>query len=308
VYASVIICTCNREASLKGALQAVEQCTVPAGSCIELLVVDNASTDSTPEVVRSFASRKYTVNYLYEPERGKGNAYNAGITAARGEICIFTDDDVRPTERWLVEHIDAYTNPEVAAVQGRIELEFDSPPPEWMEEIHRSFLAETVPGDDPIFPYTNNLVGANMSFRKSAALDTGPFNPLLGPGRSGFWDESEFSIRMKRKGYRLLYNPGASVRHLIPTARLTADYFKDAAFRQGVSCYIAEALGAFTVNRRPFYELIYSNLRHVKMLVKAKLRGERYLCTQDDLFFRMHMGVTWAYYQGLKRLTRRYSI
>jgi hypothetical protein len=94
---------------------------------------------------------------------------------------------------------------------------------------------------------------------------------------------------------------------MIPAGRLTRAYFKDAAFRQGVSCYIAEALGAFSVNRRPLYELAYANLRHVKMILKARLRGERYECTQDDLFYRMHMGVTWAYFQGLKRLTRRYS-
>src|SRR5580700_2207791 len=214
--ATVIICTCNRAESLKETLFALDQCDVPGAWNAELLVVDNASEDSTPQVVKSFASKQYTVNYLYEGKRGKGNAYNAGIAAALGEICIFTDDDVRPAGAWLKEHIEAYADSDVAAVQGRVELEFDAPPPEWMEEIHRKFLAETVPGADPIFPYTDHLVGANMSFRKSVALDVGQFCPLLGPGRSGFWDESEFSERLMRKGYQQMYRPGAAVRHMIP--------------------------------------------------------------------------------------------
>ena len=308
IVATIIICTCNRADSLKETLQALEQqCDLPPARSVELLVVDNASTDATPHVVRSFSSKQYTVNYLYEGKRGKGNAYNAGISSATGEILIFTDDDVRPTGTWLKEHIEAYNNTEVAAVQGRVDLEFDSQPPQWMEEIHRKFLAETVPGTVPIFPYTSHLVGANMSFRKSVAIDIGPFCPLLGPGRSGFWDESEFSERLMRKGYKQIYRPGAAVRHMIPAARVTCAYYKDAAFRQGVSAYIAEALGTFHVDRRPYRDLIYANLRHIKVVLKARLRGERYECTQDDLFYRMHMGVTWAYFQGLDRLTRRYS-
>lgn len=307
VYASIIICTCNRAENLRLTLASLEEMEVDSRRRIELLVVDNASTDSTPEVAHAFTSELFTVNYVYEPKRGKGNAYNAGIAAALGEICIFTDDDVRPSANWLRQHLEPYHDPNVAAVQGRIELEFDSPPPDWMEDIHRSFLAETAPGPDPIFPYTKHLVGANMSFRKSAALDAGLFSPLLGPGRSGFWDESEFSERLMRKGYQQMYQPGASVRHMIPAARLTCAYYKDAAFRQGVSAYIAEALGTFKVDRKPYRDLVYANLRQVKVRLRAMLRGERYECTQDDLFYRMHMGVTWAYFQGLERLTRRYS-
>lgn len=307
ICATIIICTCNRAESLRLTLDALSQCASYKDGRIELLVVDNASTDSTREVVSAFQCTQFAVNYLYEPKRGKGNAYNSGIAAALGEICIFTDDDVRPAPDWISQHLSAYTDPTVASVQGRIELEFDAPPPEWMEGIHRSFLAETVPGFEPIFPYTRHLVGANMSFRKSAAQDAGPFSPLLGPGRSGFWDESEFSERLMRKGYLQMYQPGASVRHMIPAARLTCSYYKDAAFRQGISAYIAEALGTFHVGRRPYRDLIFANLRQVKVRVKARLRGERYACTQDDLFYRMHMGVTWAYFQGLERLKRRYS-
>src|ERR1700731_4087641 len=99
--ASIIICTCTRAASLEETLLALELCSVPPPGFVELLVVDNASTDSTPQVVHSFSSEQYTVNYLYEGKRGKGNAYNAGIAAALGAICIFIDDDVRPAATWL---------------------------------------------------------------------------------------------------------------------------------------------------------------------------------------------------------------
>lgn len=272
--ATIIICTRNRAESLIETLYALEQCQVSPSGFVELLVVDNASTDSTPRVVQSFASKQYAVNYLHEPMRGQAHARNAGIAAALGEICVFTDDDVRPDPRWLFAHLGAYANPQVAAVAGRTDLEYDSPPPDWVGPAHRSFLAENVPGDEPVFPYTRHLVGANMSFRKSAALDTGLFSPpYLGPGRSGFWDDTEFSIRLMRNGYKQMYQPGAPVRHMIPAARLTSDYYRDAAFRQGISAYIVEALGTFTVNRTPYRDLVYANLHQIKVRLKAKLKG-----------------------------------
>jgi len=305
--ATIIICTCNRADSLKETLHALERCEVPATQSVELLVVDNASRDATPAVVEAFRSTKFDVKYLREKRRGVANARNTGIAAAQAEICIFVDDDVRPSPQWFQAHLKSFDDPQVSAVQGKLELHFDSTPPAWIEQIHRDFLAEKNAGDQRIFPYTQHLASSNMSFRKRVALDVGEFCPLLGAGRSGFWEDSEFSERLMRKGYLQMYLPEAAALHMIPDARLNAEYYKDAAFRNGISCYMAEALGTFNNNRRPYRDLIYANLRHVKMVAKARLRGERYDCTQDDLFYRMHMGVTWGYFLGMKRLTRRYS-
>jgi glycosyltransferase involved in cell wall biosynthesis len=274
---------------------------------VELIVVDNASKDGTRRVVEQFRSSKFEVRYVFEAKRGKGNAYNAGIAAAHSDILLFTDDDVRPADGWLLEHVAAYSDANIAGVQGRIELDFEAPPPDWIGPVHRSLLAEMCPSDEPIFPYPKHLVGANMSFRRSIALQVGPFNPLLGPGRSGFWDESEFTIRLFNRGYQLKYCPGASVKHMISADRLKPEYFKDAAYRLGVSSYIVEGIGTHKVDRHPFRDLVRSVLRNRRERLKAVLRHSVYDCTQDHLFYLMQMGATWAYFQGMKRLTERYS-
>ena len=305
--ASIIICTCNRADSLALTLQAIEACNLPESGLVELIVVDNASKDNTREITEAFTSNKFAVRYVYEGKRGKGNAYNAGIAAAAGEILLFTDDDVRPAPGWLTEHIRQYDNPEISGVQGRIELEFDAEPPAWMTTIHRSFLAETCPSDQPIYPYDKHLVGANMSFRKSDALRAGPFNPLLGPGRSGFWDESEFTMRLMKLGCKLKYCPAASVRHIIGVGRLTRDYFKDAAFRQGVSSFIVEGIGTLPMRTVKPGEMRKAKLRQLKLRVRARIKGENYEACQDHLFFLMYSGACWAYHEGMERLTQKYS-
>ncbi len=281
---------------------------LPIESEVELLVVDNASTDKTREVVESHHSAFYSVRYVFEPNRGKGNAYNAGLREAIGEICIFTDDDVVPSEVWLKSHLDAYQDSAVAAVQGAIELQFDTQPPPWLSSMHRDMLAEKLPGELRIFPYNDGLVGANMSFRKSVANAAGPFSPILGPGRAGFWDESEFALRVKRLGLLTLFEPAARVKHLISASRLTVPYFADAAFRQGVSTYLAEELGAYTVTRRPVYRTLYVLARQIKVRIKSALKSEHYNMTSDYLLYRMHMGATWAWIVGFERLNRRYRV
>jgi glycosyltransferase involved in cell wall biosynthesis len=69
---------------------------VPAGIRCELIVVDNASTDHTREVVEANHEANMPCRYLREDRRGKAFALNTGITEANGDILLFTDDDVSP--------------------------------------------------------------------------------------------------------------------------------------------------------------------------------------------------------------------
>lgn len=84
---SVIIPTYNRAAFLREAIASAQQQTYAP---LEILVVDDGSTDATREVVRAFGD---SVKYIFQNHRGPGAARNTGVQYARGELLAFLDDD-----------------------------------------------------------------------------------------------------------------------------------------------------------------------------------------------------------------------
>ncbi|HEY0704388.1 MAG TPA: glycosyltransferase [Candidatus Acidoferrales bacterium] len=86
---TVLIDTYNHERLIEEALVSVLEQDFPAGE-MEILVVDDGSTDQTPEIVRKFAPR---VRLLRKSNGGQASAFNAGIPEARGEIISFLDGD-----------------------------------------------------------------------------------------------------------------------------------------------------------------------------------------------------------------------
>jgi glycosyltransferase involved in cell wall biosynthesis len=90
---SVIIPTYNRASFLGEAIQSVlnqHYFERKGSSCFELIVVDDGSTDSTKEVVRSFGKR---VKYHFQPNRGVSAARNRGLCLAQGDFISFLDSD-----------------------------------------------------------------------------------------------------------------------------------------------------------------------------------------------------------------------
>jgi len=120
VSVSIILCTRDRAAGLKRTLEALGKVRIPSGWKAEVLVVDNGSTDSTTTVMRSVKLQNLEARYLYEPQKGKGHALNAGLAQARGEIILTTDDDVIVAEEWVEQLVSPLVNGECDAVTGRI--------------------------------------------------------------------------------------------------------------------------------------------------------------------------------------------
>jgi glycosyltransferase involved in cell wall biosynthesis len=90
---SLIVCTRNRAARLADFVACVASLDAPPGGW-ELVLVDNASTDSTPLLLEQFAkSAPFSVQCVHAPLPGLSSARNAGLARARGDILAFTDDD-----------------------------------------------------------------------------------------------------------------------------------------------------------------------------------------------------------------------
>jgi glucosyl-dolichyl phosphate glucuronosyltransferase len=127
---SVIIPTRNRAASLARTVRSALELDLPAGR-YEVLVVDNASTDQTFDVVRALEAgpRGSIIRYLQEARLGVHHARHAGARAAAGELLLFTDDDATLSPDWASAYAAAFNaHDEMAAAGGPIRAAWDVPP------------------------------------------------------------------------------------------------------------------------------------------------------------------------------------
>jgi glycosyltransferase involved in cell wall biosynthesis len=230
--ASVVVCTYNRCESLADTLAAIARLEVPQGFEWELIVVDNNSRDATRQTVERFlaAHRAIRGRYLFEAQQGLSHARNLGISAARGDHLVFTDDDVLPAPDWLATLVDAVRRNDCAAAGGYIEPLWLAEPPAWLTERFYGFLALRVDHDGPKQAHEPDEMpfGANLAFRRSVFGEIGLFDPML--GRKGNvlagGEEIDVLMRIVQRGGRVMYFPQAKVRHKVEAFRLTKRYFR----------------------------------------------------------------------------------
>src|SRR6202008_2657815 len=110
---TVLIDTFNHERFIDEAIVSVLEQDFPRAE-MEILVVDDGSTDRTPEIVRKFDPH---VRLLRKTNGGQASAFNAGIPEARGEIVAFLDGDDWWAPNKLRKVLDAFeSNPQVGMV------------------------------------------------------------------------------------------------------------------------------------------------------------------------------------------------
>jgi glycosyltransferase involved in cell wall biosynthesis len=196
-----------------------------------LLIVDNGSTDSTPEVVSSFAKR-LPIRRVWQPEPGLSNARNLGLAQATGRYMIWTDDDMLLESEWLAAYWEAFTRwPEAAVFGGKVTPLLKEPTPGWFQSAIPDLgllLAARDFGNDPM-PLSlqeNRLpFGANFAVRGDVQR-LNPFDPALGvaPGRRRGGEETAVITAILQSGNLGMWVPGAAVFHVISTDRQTTDY------------------------------------------------------------------------------------
>jgi dolichyl-phosphate beta-glucosyltransferase len=91
---SVVIPAYNEQSRLPATLASVHEYLTQRGSDFEILVVDDGSHDSTPDIVQTFANEHVGVRLLsYQPNQGKGHAIRTGILSAKGNLILIDDAD-----------------------------------------------------------------------------------------------------------------------------------------------------------------------------------------------------------------------
>jgi glycosyltransferase involved in cell wall biosynthesis len=235
--ASVVVCTRNRAALLSRCITSIAA-QRPPERYVEIIVVDNASTDSTPTVARRLQQEFDGVRYAYESRLGLSRARNHGIRIARGDLLLFIDDDATAQPGWLDAVHDAFARPDVAAVAGRIRLDHSTPRPRWFGPDVEQLFSGLDLGERPrLLGPREWPFGSNMSVRRAVAIDLGGFPEELGRVGDSLLsnEETAFFEQLRRRGQRIAYAPAAVVEHDLPQERLTLRYLTRRAYAQGRS-------------------------------------------------------------------------
>lgn len=235
---TVAICTWNRAAALRRALGSLALLEIPDGVRLELLVIDNGSSDDTPAVLSEHASA-LPLRSLAEPQPGLSHARNRAAAEARGELILWTDDDVEVEPAWLAAYAEAsHRHPDASFFGGATLPRFEQPPPAWIaqswEQLADTWAIRALPPEPAPIDPSRLPVGANFAIRAElqrrhaydprlgrrggelmGGEETALMRELLADGRSGWWV------------------PAARVHHAIPPERLTESYLRRIWFAQG---------------------------------------------------------------------------
>ena len=153
---SIVVCTHNRAAMLRGALASLYD-LVTDGFTYEVVVIDNGSTDETQKTIATAAGEsQHPLRGVYEAEKGIVPARNRGIREARGRWIAFFDDDQLADSRWLVELHRGAMMKQCRVVGGSVHLTFPHSCTRRLDPTVRMLLGEARHGDQPL-PYSGRL-------------------------------------------------------------------------------------------------------------------------------------------------------
>jgi GT2 family glycosyltransferase len=200
--ASIVIPTFNGSSRIGNCLDALMKQV--AGRDVEILVVDDGSTDNTANIVKRYSSARL----ITQANAGPATARNRGALEAQGKILLFTDDDCVPMPDWLDAMLDPFKNPDVVGAKG-------------IYRTHQKSLAARfvqIEYEDK-YRLMANLDSIDFIDTYSAAFLRDHFLEMNGYDTSfpvACAEDIELSYRMSARGWKMKFAPAAIVYHTHP--------------------------------------------------------------------------------------------
>ena len=240
---SVIISTHNRALLLKEAVESFMNQSIQPDR-YEIIVVNSYCIDNTDEIVRHLIKDNPEINlsYIQQPIVGGCTlSRHVGAKAARSDILVFGDDDIRVTEHHLESALKALEDEKVGNVAGRILPEYEVEPPSWVNtfwiwhDLGKFLLPYTLLdcGEETIEVPCLFALSPNLATRKRLFFESGGFGPDGFGGeyvRYNGSGENFLAENVSKMGYRTIYCPGMLAYHHIAPYKFTPGFFMARAF------------------------------------------------------------------------------
>lgn len=201
---SVVIPVYNRRVIMEKTLENLTQQTLDP-TRFEVIVVDDASTDGTGEMIQSFES-PYLLRYFRMPGRsGPAGARNKGVREAQGNLIVFIDSDLVPAPELLEAHLAAHQSEDQVIGHGPVihttDLENPTAARMKLTDMSRAFFAT-----------------GNVSIRREHLLKAGLFDEEF---REYGWEDLELGRRLRRLQLRAVPVPEAKGYHYKASLQLS---------------------------------------------------------------------------------------
>lgn len=227
---SIVICSYNRAQYIGDALDSLYKQTTSL-SYFEVMLVDNNSTDGTPEVYKSWREIHPEGNfqYLTEHQQGASFARNTGAAHAQSDWLCFMDDDAVAFPDFVANIIKhTQEKPTIVGFGGKIIPKYIPEKPVWMSYYVSSLVGNFDYSPVPCaFKKGKYPLESNMVIKKSVFDQIGGFNTTL-PGVMGTLriggEGKELFYKVIGLGEEIYYDPNIIVYHVVETNKLTKEY------------------------------------------------------------------------------------
>lgn len=200
---SVIIPVRNRPEDIARCLASLKRVTYSAG-LMEIMVVDDASTDQTPEVAQSFG----VAAIINGSRQGASRCRNLAAAQAKGEMLCFVDSDCTVHPDWLMELMRVMKDPAVTACGGLVDSTLAGSALDRYERVMSSLRMGENPNDSRLSDAFFYLPSCNLCLRTDAFRELGGFNENMEVG-----EDVDLCWRIIDSGGILEYRPAAVVYH-----------------------------------------------------------------------------------------------
>ena len=169
---------------------------------LEVIVVDDGSTDNTSEVAEAAGAQ-----VIRQPNAGPAAARNRGWQSANGDFICFTDSDCIPSENWVANLLRGFTGWQVGAMAGSYDIANGT---SWLARwVHQEIIERH--SRMPIF--IRAFGSYNVAIPKYVLEAVAGFDPSY---RKASGEDNDLSYRILKQGWLIAFRPQAKVAHHHP--------------------------------------------------------------------------------------------